>query len=455
MYRFNRTSTVSSVLVRLAVLVPVVFTALAAPGPGSPPLTDEGRRVIVDAVAGRLVDEYVYPEVAGAMAARLRVRLSQGAYDSHTVHGDFLDALAEDLQSVRRDPHLGLRLLDDDSALPSEDEEMSAEQLAFWKEFYDYENYGIYQVSRLEGNIGHIDLRLWPSEELAAGPLIAALELLKGVDALIVDVRRHLGGRAAPAQLLLSYLFEEPIHFATTIDRQRGNTREQWTFDIIPGARLAEIPVYVLTSRETASGGELLPFVLQNTERGTIIGEKTRGAGSRTHRSTIESLRIEMYIPHAVDVDPETGVGWDGVGVAPDVEVPAAEALATAHVLALEALLKRTTDAPAYQTAERQWALVDRRAELKQATPSEAELREYTGTFGERRTWVEDGVLHYRRAQQDEQRLVPMIPDWFEFESAESYYVRLRFDRDEAGAIRQLVLCYDNGKEEAFASTSR
>jgi C-terminal processing protease CtpA/Prc len=332
---------------------------------------------------------------------------------------------------------------------------MSAEQAAFWKEFYDYENYGIYQVSRMEGNIGRIDLRLWPSEELAAGPLIAALELLKGVDALIVDVRRHLGGRAYPAQMVLSYLFEEPTHFVTTIDRQKGITREQWTFGIVPGARLTEIPVFVLTSWETASGGELLPFVLQNTGRGTIIGETTRGAGSRTHRSTIEGLRVEMYIPHAVDVDPETGEGWDGVGVTPDVEVPAAEAPATAHVMALEALLEQAADAPAYQTAERKWALVDKRAELEQATPSEAELREYTGTFGERRTWVGDGVLHYRRAGQDEQRLVPMIPDWFEFESAELYYVRLRFDRDEAGAVRRLVLRYDDGKEETFAPTNR
>ena len=162
-----------------------------------------------------------------------------------------------------------------------------------------------------------------------------------------------------------------------------------------------------------------------------------------------------MYIPHAVDVDPESGLGWDGVGVTPDVEGPATSALVTAHVMALEALLERAADAPAYQTAERKWALVGKRAELEQATPSDAELREYTGTFGERRTWVGDGVLRYRRAGQDEQRLVPMIPGWFEFESKELYYVRLRFDRDEAGAVRQLVLCYDTGKEETFTPTNR
>jgi hypothetical protein len=162
-----------------------------------------------------------------------------------------------------------------------------------------------------------------------------------------------------------------------------------------------------------------------------------------------------MYIPHAVDVDPESGLGWDGLGITPDVEVPAADALATAHVRALEALLEQAADAPPNQMAERKWALVGKRAELERATPSDAELQEYTGTFGERQTWSEDGVLRYRRAGKDEQRLVPMIPDWFEFESAELYYVRLHFDRDESGAVRHLVLCYDNGKEETFAPTNR
>jgi hypothetical protein len=123
--------------------------------------------------------------------------------------------------------------------------------------------------------------------------------------------------------------------------------------------------------------------------------------------------------------------------------------------MALEALLGQAADAPPNQMAERKWALVGKRAELERATPSEAELREYTGTFGERGTWVENGALHYRRAGQDGRRLVPMVPDWFEFESAELYYVRLRFDRDKSGAVRHLVLCYDNGKEETFAPTTR
>lgn len=439
----------------LALLIAIVSLAPAAPAADSHPLTDEARQEIIDAIALRLIDEYVFPETARAMVEHVRERSGRGAYDSHAALGDFLQALNEDLQSVRRDPHLGLRVLGDGPTPPSEDGEMSAEQRELLKKLYGFESYGIHQVSRLEGNVGYVDFRLWPHAELAAGPVIAALELLKDANALIVDVRRHLGGRLYPAQMVLSYLFEEPVHFMTTIDRQKGTTREQWTFGIVPGARLADIPVYVLTSWETASGGELLPFALQNAGRATIVGEKTRGAGSRVHRAAIESLGVEIYIPHAVDVDPATGEGWDGAGVTPDVEVAAADALATAHAMALERLLEQKADALPQQTAERSWALVGRRAELERATPSEEKLLEYAGTFGERSAWVESGALHYRREGRDEQRLVPMIPDWFEFESEELYYVRLRFERDEAGSVRRLVICYDNGKEEAFTVTDR
>ena len=66
---------------------------------------------------------------------------------------------------------------------------------------------------------------------------------------------------------------------------------------------------------------------------------------------------------------------------------------------------------------------------------------------------MENGALHYQLEGKDVQRLTPMIPDWFEFESKELYYVRLRFERDEAGAIGQLVVCYDNGRENTFART--
>jgi hypothetical protein len=455
MRRLNPHGVAKTVIVVLA--LSLVATATAAPastGDGAP-LNDDRRSEIIDSIAAKLNDEYVFPDVARAMAAHIKKRDGENAYDRHTALDGFLAALTEDLQSVRRDQHLAIRVLTDATPPPSDGDEMTDEQWEFWKQFYGYENYGIHQVSRLDGNVGYIDFRFWSYAELAADPTIAALALVKDVEALIIDVRRHLGGRVYPAQLVLSYLFEEPVRFMTTIDRRKGIRRDEWTFGIVPGRRLTDIPVYVLTSRETASGGELLPFALKNAGRATVIGEKTRGAGARAHRSAIEELGIELYIPHAVDVDPVTGAGWDGVGVAPDIRVPAADALATAHLLALEHLLGREADAMPHQTAERKWTLTGKRAELERAAPSGAELEEYAGTFDKRKTWVEDDVLRYQLAGGDVRRLVPMIPDWFEFESKELYYARLRFERNADGTVERLVMCYDNGREDAFARTNR
>ncbi|HEX8251660.1 MAG TPA: peptidase S41, partial [Thermoanaerobaculia bacterium] len=46
-------------------------------------------------------------------------------------------------------------------------------------------------------------------------------------------------------------------------------------------------------------------------------------------------------IPTARALNPITKTNWEGTGVKPDIEVPAAEALHTAHTLALEKLAAR------------------------------------------------------------------------------------------------------------------
>ena len=41
-------------------------------------------------------------------------------------------------------------------------------------------------------------------------------------------------------------------------------------------------------------------------------------------------------VPFAKSLDPVTKTNWEGIGVEPDVKVPAADALATAEKLAME-----------------------------------------------------------------------------------------------------------------------
>ena len=54
--------------------------------------------------------------------------------------------------------------------------------------------------------------------------------------------------------------------------------------------------------------------------------------------------RFEVSIPVSRARNPISRTNWEGVGVEPDVRVAAAEALQTAHVIALEKRLQAATD---------------------------------------------------------------------------------------------------------------
>ena len=103
--------------------------------------------------------------------------------------------------------------------------------------------------------------------------------------------------------------------------------------------------MFVLVSGTTFSGGEALAYDLRALGRVTVVGEVTRGGA---HPSSVLSLgdNVELRLPIARTVNPITGTDWEGVGVQPDVAVPAEQALETAHAAILDLLLNGS-DIPA------------------------------------------------------------------------------------------------------------
>jgi C-terminal processing protease CtpA/Prc len=112
--------------------------------------------------------------------------------------------------------------------------------------------------------------------------------------------------------------------------------------DGVPGERF-ERPVYLLTSAGTVSAPEEFAYDLRVLNRATIVGEKTLGGANPGGLSPLGD-GFAVFIPGGRAINPVTGTNWEGEGIAPDVAVPAAEALATAHRLALTALLPTVTD---------------------------------------------------------------------------------------------------------------
>jgi len=68
-------------------------------------------------------------------------------------------------------------------------------------------------------------------------------------------------------QLLSSYLFDEPTHLNSFYIRRSDSTKQFWTQPHVAGPRLADLPVYVLTSSRTFSAAEELTYNLKNTVR--------------------------------------------------------------------------------------------------------------------------------------------------------------------------------------------
>ena len=95
--------------------------------------------------------------------------------------------------------------------------------------------------------------------------------------------------------------------------------------------------------RPDISGGEELTYDLKVMKRATIVGEVTGGGGNPSDRFPVTD-HFTIAIPVGRAVNPITKTSWEGTGVRPDVEVPAAQALSTAHLMALKAELAESQD---------------------------------------------------------------------------------------------------------------
>jgi len=89
------------------------------------------------------------------------------------------------------------------------------------------------------------------------------------------------------------------------------------------------VPVYVLVSDWTFSGGEEFAYDVQALERGVLIGEVTGGGANPTGPAEL-GPGFGASMPWGRAENPYTKTNWEGVGVKPDVAVPDEEALRVA-----------------------------------------------------------------------------------------------------------------------------
>jgi C-terminal processing protease CtpA/Prc len=312
----------------------LTFSARAETGP----LDD--RASIIQHIVKELHTSYIDPEKARKLEPVLR------RADFSKASGDeaFANSVTAIMEDVTKDPHLRL-MYSAEQAQDRRKDAPAAPTVAQQQARLREQNYGIERVERLPGNIGYLKTRFFaPAAE--SGPAIgAAMTLLANTDALIIDLRENGGGAADAVPLLASYLFDERTHLADLYRREGNITEQQWTSPAVPGSRFgSENEVYILTSKATFSAAEGLAFALQNRKRATIVGETTRG-GAHPSRIKPINAHFKLMVPTSTARDPVSLKDWEGVGVAPDIAVPAADALTRAQVVILNKLRARKQDA--------------------------------------------------------------------------------------------------------------
>ena len=346
------------------------------PGEGTPRITvpDDGSlaaeqmsgREIVTTAMSLLRANYVFPEVAEQAAVAVEARLAAGEYDNLD-EITLTDLVTTHLQESTGDKHLRLRLGGGPPpdrrpgpggpgpggpgpglpgpggpGLPGADEtepkDHEARRLAM-RRMGRLDNFGIRRVERLDGNVGYLDVRRVAVPANAGPAIAAAMELVAGTYALIIDLRHNGGGSPEGVTLWCSYLLDEkPVHLNDIFHADTGETRQFWSLPYVPGTRYVDRPVYVLTSSRTFSGGEEFCYNLQALGRAELIGETT-GGGAHPTRGFPISRAVHIGIPFARSVNPVTGTNWQGTGVVPDVAVPEAEAYDVAYGKALRHVL--------------------------------------------------------------------------------------------------------------------
>jgi hypothetical protein len=312
-------------------------------------LTRQDHKEIVDRISILLEENYLFPERGKEIGVYLQKQLQEQEYDELSNPKLFAKQITFDLQQINQDKHLSLvfdpqrvKELKIEESQPSEEELRQIEQRRIQRRRRD--NFGFRKVEILEGNVGYLDLRSFRSTDYAASTALGAMSFLSNSDAIIIDLRDNYGGGASMYLLLISYFFDsETIHLSDLVNRRSKSTQQFWTFSYVPGKRLPDVDLFILTSKRTFSAAEEFTYDLQSLERAVVVGEATGGGAHLTTRMVVDD-NFYIFIPFAGSRNPITNTNWEGIGVQPDVEIVEADALETAHLLALKSLIKKTTD---------------------------------------------------------------------------------------------------------------
>src|SRR5204863_5323503 len=110
--------------------------------------------------------------------------------------------------------------------------------------------------------------------------LSAAMNFVKNTKALIIDMRYNGGGSPDMVSAVESYFFKEKTHLIDLISTLDKDVKKIYSDPASTGGLYLDMPLYILCSNRTASGGEDFTYTMQNLRQAKVIGEVTAGAAN-------------------------------------------------------------------------------------------------------------------------------------------------------------------------------
>ncbi|MEP1033850.1 S41 family peptidase [Ekhidna sp.] len=199
-------------------------------------------------------------------------------------------------------------------------------------------------------NIGYVRLTSF-TQNVGRSIGIKVLDLMEqGADKIILDLRGNPGGLLHEAVNVSNVFIEKGRKIVTQKGKVRAN---DWTYNSLNDPVDADIPVVVLTDNGSASASEIVSGVMQDYDRGVLIGRKTFGKGlvqierPLSYDAVVKITTAKYYTPtgrciQAIDYsnrNEDGSVGkipdslknefytlngrqvFDGGGIDPDIEV--------------------------------------------------------------------------------------------------------------------------------------
>jgi hypothetical protein len=364
------------------------------------------KKQTIEAITVLLDSNYVFPETAKKMNQLVLKNLRSGKYNKINDPEELAGHLTEDLRSVSHDLHLNVRYEPGQIAAMRADtqsNQIPPELIKSWQRI----NFGFAKAEYLPGNVGYLELKAFTDPKLheAGQAAISAMNYLANAQAIIFDLRKNGGGHPEMIQLLSSFLFAEPTHLNDIYERPGNTTQQYWSLPYIPGSRRPDVPVYILTSNYTFSAAEEFSNNLKELKRATIVGENTGGGAHPVDFKIVNDL-FTISLPFGRAINPISKSNWEGIGVAPQVKVPADSAFNTAYLMALDTLIAKASD-----PLDRQSLKITRLlkiAEFGNFRVPEEKLKDYAGNYGTRIIIYQQGQLYLARNGRPGYKLFPV-----------------------------------------------